>query len=310
LKPRTSLTPFDLAWIVAVVAFWGFSFVPIRVALDEVPPFALAALRFFFAAVPALVFVRRPTMPWRDIAAYGLAIGLFQFGLLFLGIELGMPVGLASLVIQVQVFFTIALAVLVTGDRLTRANVAGAAIAAVGIAALAGYKLAQGMSSTLAGFALVLVAGFAWACGNVVARNAAAKYEADMLALVVWSSLVPPLPLALLSYALEGGNAAIASVAHASWLMWGCVFLMAWGATLFGFGSWAALLHRYPVGLVAPFGLLIPVSGLICGAAFLGERLAPLQWGGVAIVLAGLVVNVFGARWFAVLRTPQRALPR
>jgi O-acetylserine/cysteine efflux transporter len=102
----------------------------------------------------------------------------------------------------------------------------------------------------------------------------------------------------------------IASVVNASWLMWGCVFLMAWGATLFGFGSWAALLHRYPVGLVAPFGLLIPVSGLICGAVFLGERLHAVQWLGVAIVLAGLVVNVFGARWFAALRTPPAATSR
>ena len=310
MKTRTSLTPVDLAWIVAVVAFWGFSFVPIRVALDEVPPFALAALRFFFAAVPALFFIRKPAMPWRDVAGYGLAIGLFQFGLLFLGIKLGMPVGLASLVIQVQVFFTIALAVRITGDRLTRASIAGAAIAVVGIVALAGYKLLQGMSSTLLGFALVIVAGFAWAVGNIVARNAASKYKADMLSLVVWSSLVPPLPLALLSYTLEGGNAMIASVVNASWVMWGCVFLMAWGATLFGFGSWAALLHRYPVGLVAPFGLLIPVSGLICGAVFLGERLHAVQWLGVAIVLAGLVVNVFGARWFAALRTPSPAARR
>ena len=125
-----------------------------------------------------------------------------------------------------------------------------------------------------------------------------------MLSLVVWSSILPALPLALLSYALEGGNAVFASVIGASWKMWGCVFLMAWGATLFGFGSWAALLHRYPVGLITPFALLIPVSGLICGALLLQERLAPMQWLGVAIVLAGLVINVYGARWIGALRTP------
>ncbi len=304
LKNRAALTAPDLAWILAVVAFWGFAFVPIRIALDEVPPFALAALRFFFAAVPAMFFVRRPAMPWRDVAAYGLAIGLFQFGLLFLGIKLGMPVGLSSLVIQVQVFFTIGLAVMFTGDRLTRANMAGGAIAAIGIVELAAYKLVGGMTGTLVGFALVIVAGFAWACGNIVARNAAAKYHADMLSLVVWSSILPALPLALLSYALEGGNAVFASVIGASWKTWGCVFLMAWGATLFGFGSWAALLHRYPVGLITPFALLIPVSGLICGALLLQERLAPMQWLGVAIVLAGLVINVYGARWIGALRTP------
>ena len=293
-----------------MVAFWGFSFVPIRIALDELPPFALAALRFCFAAVPALLFVRPPAMPWRDVTAYGLAIGLFQFGLLFLGIKLGMPAGLSSLVIQVQVFFTIGLAVLFTGDRVTRANIAGGAIAAIGIVELALYKLAGGMTGTLAGFVLVIVAGFAWGCGNIVARNAAAQYRADMLSLVVWSSIVPVLPLALLSYALEGGNAVFASVAGATWKMWACVLVMAWGATLFGFGSWAALLHRYPVGLIAPFALLIPVSGLVCGALFLDERLAPMQWAGAVIVLAGLVINVYGPRWIGALRTPARPVAK
>jgi O-acetylserine/cysteine efflux transporter len=310
LNQRTSIPARDLAWIVAVVAFWGFSFVPIRIGLDEVPPFALVALRFFFAAVPAMLFIRRPTMPWRDIVAYAFAIGVFQFGLLFVGIELGMPVGLSSLVIQVQVFFTVGLAVAFAGDRLTRANLVGGAIAAVGIVELALYKLLGGMTGTLAGFACVVVAGFAWSCGNVIAKRAASRYDADMLGLVVWSSIVAAVPLALVAFAFEGGPEVLVRVAHASWKMWACVFVMAWGATLFGFGSWAALLHRYPVGLISPFALLIPVSGLICGAIFLGETLAPMQWLGALIILAGLLINVFGPRWFAVLRTPARAAVR
>jgi O-acetylserine/cysteine efflux transporter len=115
-----------------------------------------------------------------------------------------------------------------------------------------------------------------------------------MFALVVWSSLVPPLPLAALSYAFEGGVAAWHAVVTASPLAWGCTLFLAYVATLFGFASWARLLHRYPTALVAPFGLLIPVSGLASGALFLGETLAPLQMAGVALVLAGLVVNVYG----------------
>src|SRR6476660_6381529 len=119
----------DLALILVVVALWGFSFVPIKWGLREVPPFALAALRFFFAAIPLVFFVRRPRIPTKLVIAYGLAIGVFQFGLLFLGMKLGMPAGLSSLVIQVQVFFTIGLGIVFLGDRLRRENVAGTVIA-------------------------------------------------------------------------------------------------------------------------------------------------------------------------------------
>ena len=202
---KTHLSPRDLALTLAVVALWGYTFVPIKVALDEVPPFALAALRFLFAAVPMVFFVRPPAMPWRNVVAYGFAIGVCQFGLLFLGIKLGMPAGLSSLVIQVQVFFTIGLAVAFAGDRLRRHNLAGGAIAAAGIVVLAAYKLAGGLAGTLVGFVLVVAAAFAWAVGNIIAKRGAGDHGADMFALAVWSSLVPPLPLAALAFVFEGG---------------------------------------------------------------------------------------------------------
>jgi O-acetylserine/cysteine efflux transporter len=285
-----------LALTLGVVALLGFSFVPIKLGLREIPPFALAGLRFFFAAVPLVFLVPRPQMPWRYVAAYGFAIGVCQFGLLFLAIKLGMPAGLSSLVIQVQVFFTIGLGLVYLGDRLALQNIVGAVIAAAGIALLAAFKLQDGASSTLVGFALVLVAALAWAVGNIIAKRAAGEHGADMFALVVWSSLVPPLPLAVLSYLFEGGPAAGAAVMHASWFAWGCVLVLAWAATLFGFASWARLLHRYPTGLISPFALLIPVSGLASGALFLGESLAAMQIIGALLVFAGLVVNVYGAR--------------
>lgn len=284
------------------MTLWGFSFVPIKVGVREVPPFALAALRFVFAAVPLVLFVKRPRMPWLDIVGYGVAIGVVQFGLLFLAIKLGMPAGLSSLVIQLQVFFTIGLAIAFLGDRLQRHNLIGAAIAACGIVLLAVFKLASGMGSTLAGLVLVIVSAFAWAVGNVIAKHAAGAHEPDMFALIVWSSLVPPVPLAILSYAFEGGSGVWQAIASAGALTWGCVLILAWGATLFGFASWAALLHRYPTGLIAPFALLVPVSGLASGAIFLDESLAPLQAAGVLLVFAGLAENVFGAdvlRWLA-----------
>jgi O-acetylserine/cysteine efflux transporter len=276
--------------------------VPIKIGLREIPPFALAALRYFFAAVPMVFFIRRPQMPWGFVVAYGLAIGVCQFGLLFLGMKLGMPAGLSSLVIQVQVFFTIGLGLVYLGDRLSPQNLVGAVIATAGIVLLGAYKLMDGASATLVGFILVIVAAFAWAVGNVVAKRAAGDHEPDMFALVVWSSLVPPLPLAVLAYLFEGGGGAWQAVVHASWLAWGSMLFLAWGATLFGFATWAALMHRYPTGLISPFALLIPVSGLISGAVFLGESLVAMQLAGVLLVFAGLVVNVYGTKlraWMA-----------
>jgi O-acetylserine/cysteine efflux transporter len=123
-----------------------------------------------------------------------------------------------------------------------------------------------------------------------------------MFALVVWSSLVPPLPLAVLSFLFEGGTASWDAVVHAGWLAWGSVLFLAWVATLFGFASWAGLMHRYPTGLISPFALLVPVSGLASGALFLGESLAATQIAGVLLVFAGLAVNVYGGKlraWMA-----------
>lgn len=296
MSARPRLAARDLALVLAIVVLWGFSFVLIKWGLRDIPPFALAALRFLFAAFPLVFFIKRPRMPWRFIAGYGFAIGVCQFGLLFLGMKLGMPAGLSSLVIQVQVFFTVGLAIVFLHDPLHKEDLVGAGIATVGLVLLGVYKVMAGVSATMIGFVLVIVAAFAWAVGNVAAKRAAQKYDSDMFALVVWSSLVPPLPLALLSYAFEGGAGAWSAVTSAGALTWGCVLMLAWAATLFGFASWAALLHRYPTALVSPFALLIPVSGLASGAIFLNEGLAPLQIAGVAFVLLGLAENVFGAQ--------------
>lgn len=304
---RSHLAPRDLVLTLAIVALWGFAFVPIKWALVEVPPFMLAAMRFLFAALPAVFFVARPAMPWRPVAAYGIAIGVLQFGLLFLGMHLGMPAGLSSLVIQLQVFFTIALTVTWAGDRLHRWNVAGGLVAFAGIAMLAVYKLGDGATGTLAGFVAVVASAAAWGAGNLIAKRAGG---ADMFSLVVWSSLVPPPVLAVVSYAFEGGAVAFRALVAASWSTWAAILFLAWGATLFGFSSWNRLLHRYPAPLISPFALLIPVSGLASGAIFLGERLSAMQATGVALVFAGLAVNVAGARmqagWSLLTRAGDR----
>ena len=290
------LAPRDLALVVVIVTLWGFAFVPIKWALAEVPPLMLAALRFLFAAIPAVFIVAPPSMRASIVVAYGIFIGVLQYGLMFLGMKLGMPAGLSSLVMQLQVYFTIGLAVAFAGDRMHRWNIVGALVALGGVALLGLAKLDAGASGTLAGFALLIVAAFAWGAGNVIAKRAAGV---DMVSLVVWSSLVAPPFLALASYATEGGADALRAVAAASWVTWATVVFLAWGATLFAFSVWNRMLHRYPAALISPFALLIPVSGLASGALFLGERLTAMQAAGVALVFAGLAVNVYGAALWA-----------
>jgi O-acetylserine/cysteine efflux transporter len=157
------------------------------------------------------------------------------------------------------------------------------------------------MTGTLLGFVAIIGAAFAWGVGNIFAKRAGTDHGADMFALTVWSSLVPPIPLLALDLLFEGGGAIVASITSMSLLAWGCVLIMSYGATLFGFGSWNALLHRYPTALISPFALLIPISGLASASLFLGESLAPAQVAGAVLVFVGLVVNVYGLRMRAFL---------
>ena len=289
------LPPRDIALALAVVFLWGFNFVPIRWTLDEVPPLALVALRFLLAAVPMVFFVRRPAAPAWLVIAYGLAIGVGQFGLLYLGIARGMPAGLASLVIQAQVFLTIGLAAAFLGDRVRPQQFAGTVLAALGIVLLAGARVATGAASTLEGFALCIAAALSWAVGNVLVKRMArnAKGEPpDMFALVVWSSLAAPLPLAALSYLTEGGLAPLHAIAVMSLRAWACVLFMSFGATLFGFAVWNRLLHKHPTASIAPFALLVPLAGVLSAWLLLGETLSWLQAVAGALVLAGLALNV------------------
>ncbi|HUR69650.1 MAG TPA: EamA family transporter [Candidatus Thermoplasmatota archaeon] len=300
----STMRPRDAALLASVAALWGFNFVPIRWALDEVPPFALAAMRFLLAAVPMVFFVRRPAIPARIVIAYGLAIGVGQFGLLFLAIRLGMQAGLASLLIQVQVFFTIALAAASLGDRVTRAQVAGACLAAIGVAALVGEKVGSGARSSALGLLLLLAAALSWAAGNVLAKHAARAHDRDAFALVVWSSLAPPIPLAILSYATEGGLSPLAALAHASWVAWASIVFMAAAATLWGFAVWNRMLDRYSAGAVTPFALLVPVAGIASATLLLREPLSVVEVASALVILAGLAVALL---WRPTTRAPTPA---
>jgi O-acetylserine/cysteine efflux transporter len=279
-----------IALAVAVAIVWGVNFVPMRWAVDDIPPLLATALRYLFAAVPAVFFVPRPKVRLSLLLAYGVAIGVCQFGLLFVALKLGMPAGLASIVMQLQAFFTVLMAVLLFGERLTASTVAGGLIALGGIVAIGAERLG---GAALIPFAITVGAALFWGVGNILSKRAG---RIEMLGFVIWSSLVPPIPLLALSLLTEGPGAIPAALAGISWRSAGSLLFMAYAATVFGYAVWGMLLNRYPAGTVSAFSLLIPVAGLVSAALLLGETVSPLEIFGSLLVLVGLAVNVLGPR--------------
>jgi len=293
------MTPTDILIALAVVTIWGVNFVVIKIGLRDLPPVLFTALRFLFAALPLVLFVKRPQTSWRLVVAYGLFQFALQFTLLFSGIKLGLPAGLASLVIQLQAFFTIGLAVLLLGERPRLVQLAGAFIALGGMALVA---INLEGKATLIGFVLVVLGGVCWALANIATKKMG---QVNALSLVVWGSLVATPPLLLASWLMEGQAAwqlASASFTYKTLL---AVLFQSYPNTILGFGIWSMLMRRYAAATIAPFSLLVPVAGMTSAALILGEE---LQWWKIAagaLVLSGLALNQFGARLWASLTAPR-----
>jgi len=275
----------------AVVAVWGTNFVVIRWGLDGLPPFLFATLRFAFSAVPWLLFVPRPTAPWRSVAAFGVLLGAGQFGLLFLGINGHIAPGLASLVVQMQVFFTIGLSLWLLRERVRGFQLAGLALALVGLGVIVANLDA---TVTLLGLGLILGAGFFWACANLIIKSLG---PVNMLHFMVWSSVFAVPPLLLLSLITEGPTLMAQSLRAADGVVWASVAWQAVGNSLFGYGAWNWLLARHPAATVTPMALLVPVFGMSASALSLGEAMPVWKLGACALVLGGLAVIVFWPRW-------------
>jgi O-acetylserine/cysteine efflux transporter len=287
----------DLLLAAVVVVAWGVNFVVIKVGLTGVPPLLLGALRFTLAAFPAVLFVPRPRVAPRWVVAYGATICVGQFAFLFSAMHLGMPAGLASLVLQAQAFFTIGLATVALGERWHLHGALGLALAAGGLWIIGAARGAGEVP--VIGLALTLCAALSWAAGNVITKRMG---PVDLLSLVVWSALVAPVPFLALSLAIEGPERIAASLAGLGWRPVAAVAYLAFVATLLGYTLWGRLLARHSTHRIAPLTLLVPVVGLLSASLLLGEVLGPAQWAGGALVMAGLLVNVLGGRaraWWA-----------
>src|SRR4051812_40952032 len=261
------------------------NFVVIDEGLGDLPPLLFVALRFLVVLLPAVFLVPRPNVPWRTLATVGLFLCVGQFGLLYTALAVGMPAGLASLVLQAQVLFTVALAALRLHERPTVRQLIGTLVGAFGLAVVASGRSAE---TPLLGLLLSLAAALSWAMGNIASRRAAV---ASGLSLTVWSAVFVPVPLLALALVVDGPAAVGTALTH---LTLGNVMSTAYTAylaSLVGYGIWNTLLARHPAGLVVPFTLLVSPVGLLTAWIVQGEEPGPAEAVGGLLLLAGVAVT-------------------
>lgn len=280
-----------------VVVLWGLNFLAIHAGLEHFPPFFFAALRFAVMAVPVILFVPRPQVPLRWLLLYGTGFGIVQFAFLFLAMATGMPTGLASLVLQSSAPFTVVLGVLLLGERMSRRQVMGIGVAIGGMAIIAVDRIGHGAGAGLVPMLLTLLAGLGWAFGNLGSRLAQAPKP---LHLTLWMCVVPPIPMYLLSLAVEGPRAgfdALRTVGDHTGLvaLGGLAYVVVLG-TAAGSGLWTFLMGRYPASTVAPMSLMVPIVGITASWLILGESPSGLEIIGATIVITGCVAGLMAPR--------------
>ncbi|MBD8145942.1 EamA family transporter [Pantoea agglomerans] len=286
----------DMLLALCVVVAWGVNFVVIKLGLQGMPPFLLAGLRFTLVAFPAIFFVRRPPIPLRWLVVYGMTISFGQFAFLFLAIKLGMPAGLASLVLQAQAFFTLLLGVLLLAEKLRWNHIVGIIIATLGmfLLATAGMEGQTSAGITLTTMMLTLSASLSWGLGNITNKIIMRNRSVPIMSLVVWSALVSIVPFFACSLLFDGQAAIVNSLLHIGLQTVLALFYLAFVATIVGYAIWGNLLSRYETWRVAPLSLLVPVVGIITAALVLDEHLSGQQMLGAVVIILGLLVNVFG----------------
>jgi O-acetylserine/cysteine efflux transporter len=272
-----------------IVMIWGSNFVAIKLALHDLPPLVLVALRFIFVSIPAVFFLKRPAVPVRRLLVYGFSMFAFQFGFMFLGMKLGVSAGLASLILQFQVFVTLGLAVVFLKETVSFPQIAGALTATAGFVVVG---LHTGGDITVAGFACLLLAAVSWAVGNFTSKRLG---KVNALALVVWGSLPVAVAMSVASLVFEGPELVVHSLTHVSLTAILCTAYTVYCSTLVAYSLWSWLLARHPATTITPFALLVPVFGMISSTLLLGEPLPGWKLAAAALVIAGLSLTIFGA---------------
>lgn len=287
----------DLLLALGVVIIWGANFTVIKLGVGGMPSMLLVALRYIFTFFPAILFVKKPRTQWKYILLYGTFVGVGQFSLLFYAMANGMPAGLSSILLQLQAFISPILGYFLLKENLRLKQIIGFAIAAIGLFFIGLDSVGTNINAIpILSIGLTVMGALFWSISNIVAKVASQESvdrgeKLDMFGLVVWSSLVPPIPLLGLALLFDPPQVLIHSIISLNSTSIFAVIYLAFGATLFGYGVWSSLVSSYPLSKVAPLSLLVPITGFLTARIVLSEELSAMQWIGVSIILLGLFVT-------------------
>ena len=283
------MKPSDILLAVLVAVIWGLAFVASRLALDELPPALMTAMRFAIAAAPCL-FVRRPNVPWTVLIAISATLFLGQFLAQSWAIAHGVPVGLASVIVQSQALFTVAFAAVAFREIPTGVQVAGIGVAMVGLLMICGTV---GFDFSVGAFAVLMISPVSFAIGNLLLRQAR---EVPMFDLFAWLCLVPPLPLLALAFAADGPRATWLSLSQMSATGWISMLFVGAISTCIAYWLWGRLLRDHTAAQIVPFALLVPFVGAAASSVVFGETFGPLRLAGMVTVVGGIAIMLLSKR--------------
>ena len=283
------MKPADVGLAVMVAVIWGLAFVASRIALDELPPALMTALRFSIAAVPCL-FVRKPDVSWPLLIAISFTLFLGQFLAQAYAIARGVPVGLSSVVVQSQALFTIAFAAIAFGEWPTRMQAIGIAIAASGLLMICGTV---GYDFSVGAFAVLMISPICFAIGNLLLRR---TQDVPMFDLSTWLCLVAAVPLLALALASDGVRPTWYALTHMSATVLFCMLGIGGVSTCIAYWLWGRLLRDYTAAQVAPFALLVPFVGSAASSIVFHETFGPLRLAGMLTVIGGIAVMLLSKR--------------
>jgi len=289
----------DTVLVLVVILIWGANFTVIKVGLEEIPPVLFSALRFAIVALPAVFFIPFPKTSFWNVLGVGIFLGVIKFSLLFISMDVGVGAGLASLLLQSQVVFTIVLSVIIFKEEIKKHQMQGIVLAVIGFCL---FFFTKEGSLTILGLVLILLAGFFWSISNLIMKR---MKKVDLLHFMVWASLIPPLPLAILSYFTETSDP-ISLLQDTSMQLWMAVLYTGFISTLLAFAIWGHLLKTYTAATVTPFALLIPVVGMLTSRIFLNEHLGSLEIIGALIVMLGLFICVLGQKFTKYFKSNEK----
>jgi len=275
-----------LVLAILVTLVWGLNFPISKIGLKTIDPFILTGIRFSLAAIPLVFFIKRPNVSFLYLAGYGMIFGVAMWALINLGIEIGVPPGIASLVIQLSAFFTMLWGALIFKENIRANQMLGALLALIG---LAGILMTRTGSNEFFGVLLVVLSAVSWSVGNVIIKKSGVK---EIFSFIVWASLFPPIPLFLFGYVRHGAAPYLDLMNKIAPEAIFSLTFQVYLATHFSYWGWNSLVRNYPISIVAPLSLLIPVFGITSSVVIGGEHISVAEAASMMVIVAGLFIGM------------------